>query len=103
MRRKNKNKYCMQDAKTQTDKKDIYDILGVSGEILANEPKIIITGDYLIEIFNHKGILDFSDTVISVNTKKSIYKISGINLTIRSVTDDELTIHGMMISVEKIN
>ena len=80
----------------------IYDIIGISGEILAGEPKIVITGDYLIEIYNHKGIVDFSDTYINVNTKKCIYKISGSSLEIRSISDDEVSVSGTMISVERI-
>jgi len=82
--------------------RNIYDIIGISGEILANEPKIVVTGDYLIEIFNHKGIVDFSDTVINVNTKKCIYKIIGINMEIRSISDDEVSISGTMIAIERI-
>jgi sporulation protein YqfC len=82
--------------------KNIYDLVGVSGEILANEPKMVITGDYLIEIYNHKGIVDFSDTVINVNTKPCVYKITGVNLEIRGVTDDEVSITGTTISVERI-
>ena len=83
-------------------KRTIYDIVGISGEILANEPKIVVTGDYLIEIYNHKGIVDFSDTVINVNTKKYIYKIMGINMEIRSISDDELSISGTMLAIERV-
>ena len=84
------------------EKRNIYDIIGISGEILANEPKIVVTGDYLIEIYNHKGIVDFSDTVININTKKCIYKIIGLNMEIRSISDDEVSISGTMIAVERI-
>ena len=84
------------------ENKTIYDIIGISGEILANEPKIVVTGDYLVEIFNHKGIVDFSDTVINVNTKKCIYRIMGVNMEIRSISDDEVSISGTMIAIERI-
>jgi sporulation protein YqfC len=101
MKRKNKEERIEKEIVKQ--KKSIYELLGVTGEILASEPKIIITGDYLIEIFNHKGIVDITDTVVKINTKKTIYKITGLNLEIKNVTDDELAIGGTIISVERIN
>lgn len=82
--------------------KNIYSVLGISGDILSGEPKIVITGDYLVEIYNHKGIVDLSEEQIQVNTRKCIYKIHGINLMILTVTDDELVVSGSVISVEKI-
>lgn len=82
--------------------KSIYDMLGVSAEILSGEPKIVITGDYLIEIYNHKGIVDLSSEQIQVNTRKYIYCIRGVNLVIATVTDEELVVSGEMLSVEKI-
>ena len=82
--------------------KNLYSMLGISGEILNAEPKIVITGDYLIEIYNHKGIVDLSEEQIQVNTRNYIYKILGKHLMIAMVTDDELVVSGSMISVEKI-
>jgi len=90
------------EAKKEDSQRTIYDIIGISGEILANEPKIVVTGDYLVEIFNHKGIVDFSDTFINVNTKKCIYKISGVNLEIRGISDDQVSISGTVIAIERI-
>ena len=92
----------MKEKKNTQGVRTIYDIIGISGEILANEPKIVVTGDYLVEIYNHKGIVDFSDTVINVNTKKCIYKIIGINMEIRSISDDEVSISGTMIAIERV-
>lgn len=85
-----------------TPQKSLSERLGISGEVLKNEPKIVITGDYMIEIFNHKGIVDLSEHQIQVNTRKCIYSICGTNLMIATVTDDELVITGTVISLEKI-
>lgn len=83
-------------------KKTIYDILGIGGEVLSREPKIVVTGDYLIEIYNHKGIIGLTDTEIQVNTKKFIYTIYGVNLMISAVTDEELVVTGNLIRFEKL-
>lgn len=99
---KRKNKEVIIEKNISKPKKSLYELIGVTGEILANEPKIVITGDYLIEIFNHKGIVDITDTIVKINTKKTIYKITGVSLEIKNVTDDELAIAGTIISVERI-
>lgn len=101
MKRKKKGKTTPVTERVSSPK-SIYSVLGISGEILSGEPKIVITGDYLIEIFNHKGIVDLSCEQIQVNTRKCIYKIRGENLMIATVTDDELMITGAVTSVEKI-
>jgi sporulation protein YqfC len=99
---KRKNKEVRIEKNISKPKKSLYELIGVTGEILANEPKIVINGDYLIEIFNHKGIVDITDTVVKINTKKTIYKITGLNLEIKAITDDELAIAGTIISVERV-
>ncbi len=101
MKRKKPSKIKLP-AATSSSPKSIYSLLGISPEVLSAEPKIVITGDYLIEIYNHKGIVDLSEEQIQVNTRKFIYKIKGANLMIATVTDDELVVSGSMISVEKI-
>ena len=82
-------------------KKTLADRLGISPEVLLGEPKITVTGDYLIEIINHKGIISLSDEQIEVNTRKYVYKILGSNLIITALTDEELTVSGNLVSIEK--
>ncbi len=103
MKRKHKTKKSINSHKMPVSpKKSLSDILGISGEVLTGEPKLVITGDYLIEIYNHKGIVELTEHQIQVNTRKYLLKITGCNLMIVSATDDELILSGTMISVEKI-
>lgn len=101
-KKKEKQKHPKGNTVSLQTPKSLPELLGISGEVLRSEPKIVITGDYLIEIMNHKGIVDLSENQIQVNTRKSVYSIHGVNLMIATVTDDELVITGTMISVEKI-
>lgn len=104
MKRKKKEKKHLQPTASGSSapKKSLSDALGISPEVLQNEPKIVITGDYLIEISNHKGIVDLSEDSIKVNTRKFVYHIRGTNLLIANMTDEELCVFGNMISVEKL-
>ena len=82
--------------------KTLAERLGISPEILSGEPKITVTGDYLVEIVNHKGIISLSEEQIEVNTRKYIYKIQGESLVITALTDEEICVSGNMKSIEKL-
>lgn len=80
--------------------KSIYDILGVSPDVLSDEVKIVVIGDYLIEFHNHNGIIDIADNYIKVNTKRNIYTVKGENLVICSMSDEHLDIKGKITALE---
>lgn len=87
---------------TPTPPKTLAEKLGISPEVLLGEPKITVTGDYLVEIVNHKGIISFSDEQIEVNTRKYVYKILGNSLVITALTDEEISISGNVAVIEKL-
>ena len=74
--------------------------MGLPSEVLLGEPKIVMTGDCALEFYNHKGIIDISETQIKINTKRAIYLIKGINLFVAGMTDDEIEISGKIMGVE---
>ena len=82
--------------------KTLAEKLGISAEVLLGEPKITVTGDYLVEIVNHKGIISFSQEQIEVNTRKYVYKIIGKSLVITALTDEEISIFGNVAVIEKL-
>ncbi len=102
MKRKNKEKKRINkndDEKLQKYEKNIYDILGVDADIISNEVKIVVLGDFLVEIHNHNGVIDMDDSCIKVNTKKNIYSVVGENLKICLMTDEKLDIRGKIKSL----
>ena len=81
--------------------KTLAERLGIAPEVLLGEVKITVTGDYQVEIVNHKGIISLSEEQIEINTRKYIYKIRGSSLMITALTDEELTVSGNVCSIEK--
>ena len=63
-----------------------------------NEYKIIITDSY-INIINYKEILDFNSTRISVRHNKGITIISGIDLVVSKMVEDEILITGKFTAI----
>ena len=81
-------------------KRKITDILEIPKEIYTNIPNFIITGfeDMIIE--NYKGILEYEDYYVRVNTYIGIVNIHGINLRLEKMTEDNLKIIGKIESIE---
>ena len=67
-------------------RKRFNDILEIPKEIYTNIPNFIITGfeDMIIE--NYKGILEYEDYYVRVNTYIGIVNIHGTNLMIEKMT-----------------
>ena len=76
------------------------DILEIPKEIYSNIPNIIITGfeDMIIE--NYKGIIEYEDYYVRINTYIGVINIHGINLKLEKMTEDNLKIIGKIDSIE---
>ncbi len=81
-------------------KKRFNDILEIPKEIYTNIPNFIITGfeDMIIE--NYKGILEYEDYYVRVNTYIGIVNIHGTNLRLEKMTEDNIKIIGKIESIE---
>ena len=74
-------------------------ILEFPEEILNNEPKITIIGFKKIMVENYKGILEYENFFVRLNTTIGVLNINGFNLTLEQVTEDDISIKGKIESV----
>ena len=75
-------------------------ILEFPKEVYSNEPKIIISGFDELIIENFKGILEYEEFFVRINTYIGIININGYNLNLENMTDDDLKITGKIESIE---
>ncbi len=75
-------------------------ILELPKEVCSNIPKIIITGFDEIIIENFKGILEYEEYFVKVNTHIGIININGFNLSLENMTDDDIKVNGKIESVD---
>ncbi len=61
--------------------------------------RIEICGNDEILIENHKGILEYDDTRLSVNVGKHLLQIEGENLALSAMNDFGLRLYGNIVSV----
>lgn len=69
-------------------------------ELIFNLPRIILTSNEEIYIENYRGIVNYSETEIQLNTTKMPIKITGNGLTIFQIASEEITVRGNIKSIE---
>ncbi len=81
-------------------KSKINQILEMPREIDNKEPKITIISFDEILIENYKGILEYEEFFIKVDTEIGIININGYKLTLEQITDEDIGIKGSIKSIE---
>ena len=81
-------------------KSKINQILEMPREIDNKEPRITIISFDEILIENYKGILEYEEFFIKVDTEIGIININGYKLTLEQITDEDIGIKGTIKSIE---
>ncbi len=80
--------------------KKIDKILELPQEICSDIPKIIITGFDEMMIENFKGILEYEEFFVKINTHIGIININGFNLNLENMTNDDIKVTGKIESMD---
>lgn len=80
----------------------ISDALELPKDTFLDLPKIILTGNREVYIENYKGIIEYTDTLMRLNTGMRLLKITGKALCIMSIGADDITVGGEIEAVEFI-
>lgn len=68
-------------------------------EIVSNVPKITLIGFNEMLIENYKGILEYEDIYIRINTFIGIININGFNLNLEQISEDDISVKGKIDSI----
>ena len=72
-------------------------------EVILNIPILKLIGKNDIYIENHKGIIEYSNEILRINSEIGIIKICGKDLYIKEINKEELFITGNVNIIEFIN
>ena len=81
-------------------KNRLNEFLELPREINSQEPKITIISFDEIYIENYKGILEYEEFFIKVNTEIGTINVNGYNLTLQEITNDDIGIKGNINRIE---
>lgn len=90
MRKQKKEPFC----------EKIVDAVDMPKEVILGYPKITIISDREITVENYKGILEYENNIIRLNTSMGIVAIEGENLDISSITDTDISLCGRVVKTE---
>jgi sporulation protein YqfC len=85
--------------KTYKIKETLSNALELPKDIILDVAKVTLIGSNNIAVENHKGILEYNEDQIRVNTSSGILTIHGSKLNIKSILQEEITITGEISSV----
>lgn len=80
-------------------KETISNALELPKDLILDVAKVTLIGSNNITVENHKGILEYNEDQIRVNTSSGILIIIGSKLNIKSILQEEITITGEINSV----
>ncbi len=72
---------------------------GLPKEIVLNYPKLTLIGEGELEVENYKGIIEYSQNRIRLNTFLYVLKIEGEGLELKYVTDECISIRGKITAI----
>ena len=80
--------------------KKLDEILEIPVELSTDIPKVTIVGFERVLIENYRGILEYQDYFVRVNTHIGILNINGFNLNLEKMTEDNIRITGKIESFD---
>lgn len=80
-------------------KKSMADALDVPADVALDMAKIVITGNYVLNAENHKGIQEYSETKIAFQSSSGLIEVRGKKLILAALTGEELQIEGIIEAV----
>ena len=69
-------------------------------EVYSDNPKISITGFNEMIIENFKGILEYEDYYVRINTSLGLININGYELKLENMTNDDIKVTGKIEGIE---
>ena len=75
-------------------------LLEMPQEVYSDTPKITITGFNEMIIENFKGILEYEDYYVRINTSLGIVNINGYELKLETMTNDDIKVNGKVESID---
>ncbi|MCE5284673.1 MAG: sporulation protein YqfC [Pelosinus sp.] len=75
-------------------------ILDIPEDIVMDLPRITMLGNMQILIENHKGIIEYTSSIVRIKINKGTLLISGQNLTLGNLQMEQILVEGTVEEVK---
>ena len=80
-------------------RKKLNSLIDLPSEVVFNTPKITLDSNEKVWIENFKGLIEFTDTFVRVNTSLYTVIVEGKSLSINYMTKEEICIFGLIKNI----
>ena len=84
----------------QSLKNKIAEASGLPKDVVMGQPVVTVLGRMELNIENYRGIIEYTDTLIRVQTKAGQIRITGKNLSVDYYTNDDMKLTGRIEAIE---
>lgn len=84
-------------------KYNVSEALELPKDVVLDLPKITIMGNIELNISNHKGIIEYTQETLRINSNIGIIKINGNNMELKTILSEEIIVVGNIEKVEIIS
>ena len=84
----------------KTTREKITEMLDMPKEVVLDSPKLTVIGDNQITIENYSGIMEYANESIRIKTSAKTITIIGERLEIRTITDVDILIEGIIKGIQ---
>ena len=81
-------------------RKKLEEILELPKEVISDKPRVTIVGFEQMLIENYKGILEYEEFFVIINTHLGVVNINGYNLNLENMTNDDIKVKGKIESLD---
>ena len=78
----------------------VLDVMQIPSAALTDTTHFEMNGNREVIVDGCKGILEYDENVIRINTGRMITEFTGRNLSIKSMTEDALIVKGFITSIK---
>lgn len=81
-------------------KEKLANACGMPKDVVLGAPLLTVTGRNELYIGNYRGIVEYTDLVIRIQTKTGQIKVNGKRLQVEYYTNEEMKVTGLLCSIE---
>lgn len=85
--------------KTKQIQANVVDLLDLPSDVMLDLPKFIMIGNQELLVENHRGIIEYSQNKIRVNSSIGQIMVTGENLMLKNLKADEILVEGQILRI----
>lgn len=83
-------------------KYSVSEALELPKDVMLDLPRIIMLGNIQLNVSNHRGIIEYTQEALRINSNAGVIKIMGKDMELKTILSEEIIVVGTIEKVEII-